>query len=90
MHYFVIYILFQCQEVTAELEIKDIYERTMLARKVYTAVINDLKQRALIHIMQKNNTIHNDEIVWVMTVPDIWNENAKGFIRFCCELVSYS
>lgn len=78
--------LYKRMEVTAKLEIKDVYERTMLATKVYTAVINDLKQRARIHIKQKNNTIHNDEIVWVMTAPDIWKENAKDFIRLCCEL----
>ncbi|XP_071124840.1 uncharacterized protein [Mytilus edulis] len=78
--------LYKRMEVTAKLEIKDVYERTMLATKVYTAVINDLKQRALMHIKQKNNTIHNDEIVWVMTAPDIWKENAKDIIRLCCEL----
>ncbi|XP_076117343.1 heat shock 70 kDa protein 12A-like isoform X3 [Mytilus galloprovincialis] len=78
--------LYKRMDVTAELEIKDIYGTTMYARKVYTAVINDLKQRALIHIKQKNNTIHNDEVVWVMTVPDVWEDNAKGFIRICCEL----
>lgn len=66
--------------------IKDGHGKPMLAIDVYTAVINDLKQRALIHT--DRNQIDKIHIAWVMTVPDVWNKNARDFIRLSCERVS--
>ncbi|XP_052078191.1 uncharacterized protein LOC127716130 isoform X5 [Mytilus californianus] len=75
--------LYKRMEITAEMKIKDGYGRPMLAIDVYTAVINDLKQRALIHTERKK--IEEIHIAWVMTVPDVWNKNAKDFIQLTCE-----
>lgn len=69
------------------MKIKDGYGRPMLAIDVYTAVINDLKQRALIHTERKK--IEEIDIAWVMTVPDVWNKNARDFIQLSCESVSF-
>ncbi|XP_063413734.1 heat shock 70 kDa protein 12A-like [Mytilus trossulus] len=75
--------LYKRMDITAEMEIKDGYGRSKLAIDVYTAVLNDLKQKALIHTGMKN--IEEIDISWIMTVPDVWNESARNFIQLSCE-----
>lgn len=74
------------KDITAEMEIKDGYGRSKLAIDVYSAVLNDLKQKALTYTRRKN--IEEIDITWIMTVPDVWNKSARDFIQLSCESVS--
>ncbi|CAC5382803.1 unnamed protein product [Mytilus coruscus] len=54
--------LYKRMDITAEMMIKDGYGRPMLAIDVYTAVINDLKQRALSGIPKEQLIIEDESI----------------------------
>ena len=61
--------------------IKDEMGRPMEARKVFGAVIKYLKD----HLVKKSKSqlpgTQEEDIKFVLTVPAIWNEGAKQFMR---------
>ena len=56
----------------------------MLALEVFGESIRYLKDHAL---CQLGGTFDDDDIRWVLTVPAIWDDSAKQFMRLAAEMV---
>ena len=61
----------------------------MKAIEVFSEAINFLKEHFLENINNRNNgnRITADKVRWVLTVPAIWGESAKQFMRESAEKV---
>ena len=53
----------------------------MSARLVISLAIKYLRQHLLDQFIQRNIGVDHDEIHWVLTVPAIWNDACKQFMR---------
>ena len=53
----------------------------MPAITVFSIVIGHLKEKLLGEIKIHNNAITDDDILYVLTVPAIWSDGAKQFMR---------
>jgi len=54
----------------------------MLAMTVFAHALSFFRSRALLEIRdQSGSKVANDDIRWMITVPAIWHEPAKEFMR---------
>jgi len=54
----------------------------MLALTVFAHALSFFRSRALLEISDQSGAkISDDEVRWIITVPAIWNDPAKDFIR---------
>lgn len=67
--------------------IKDIAGKETPAMTLFTMVIAELK-KSLLHDVQQNvvdegheGNVIQDDIFWILTVPAIWSDAAKQFMR---------
>ncbi|XP_056014931.1 heat shock 70 kDa protein 12B-like isoform X2 [Ostrea edulis] len=60
-------------------------KKTMDAMKVFTASIKYLKDHMISNCANQLVRIQEDEIYWVLTVPAIWSDPAKKFMREAAE-----
>ena len=65
------------------MKIKAANGKEMMAIDVFTASINFLKEHFIKNIKnrQAGNKITVDAVRWVLTVPAIWGDSAKQFMR---------
>lgn len=72
-------------------QISDIRGRRLPALKVFACAIAYLKNHLLDHLrtdkMIKDN-FKIDDIYWVLTIPAIWDDGAKSFMRCAAQKVS--
>ncbi|KAH3835298.1 hypothetical protein DPMN_108649, partial [Dreissena polymorpha] len=73
--------LFNQLQLTRDFELKDISGKKMLAMDVFSACIKFLKEDLLQNIKTSLNWATETDIRWVLTVPAIWNDVAKQFMR---------
>ena len=67
--------------------IEDITGKSMPAIEVFSMSIKALVNH-LMNLLDKQGTgLNMEEIRWVMTVPAIWNDGAKQFMRKAAEMV---
>lgn len=59
----------------------------MLAIDVFSAGIQYLKEHLFSHFQERLPQLRKDDIHWVLTVPAIWDEPAKKFMRKSAEKV---
>lgn len=64
--------------------------KTLPALKVFTSCIKFLKEQMLEQCKKQNLEISKPDIRWVVTVPAIWNDDAKQFMRRAAEMVNYT
>ncbi|KAK7909342.1 hypothetical protein WMY93_014026 [Mugilogobius chulae] len=70
------------KEITKDLEIRDVNRRSMNALKVFSAALRFLKEDALETIDKEPNIPKGLwDFTWVLTVPAIWDEPARQFMR---------
>ncbi|KAL5011778.1 hypothetical protein ScPMuIL_010329 [Solemya velum] len=63
--------------------VTDVYGKSMSAKTVFAMAINYLKGHML-STLDRNHTLKDEDkenIRWVLTVPAIWNDKAKQFMR---------
>lgn len=53
----------------------------MKTKDIFGHIIRCMKQRLLDDLKTRGNTVKEDNILWVVTVPAIWNDGAKQFMR---------
>ncbi|XP_052099751.1 heat shock 70 kDa protein 12B-like isoform X9 [Mytilus californianus] len=63
--------------------LKDVTGKTLAALEVFSKFIKALKDHLLTQIIEKGKTIEPHEIRWVLTVPTIWTDASKQFMREC-------
>jgi len=61
--------------------LKDSTGKQMPAMNVFSACIRNLKDQLLHHSRKQMSALQESDIRWVITVPAIWNEPAKQFMR---------
>lgn len=68
-------------KVSRDIEVKDDHGRALPAKMVFAAVIRFLKGHLLDTLEKRGTGIENKDIHWVLTVPAIWSDSAKQFMR---------
>lgn len=53
----------------------------MQAKDIFAQSISYMKRRLLEDLKSRGNMIREENILWVITVPAIWNDGAKQFTR---------
>ena len=56
-------------------------KKSMSGLAVFSAAIKYLKNYALKELRKKGSQVNEDEITWVLTVPAIWNDGSRQFMR---------
>ena len=77
-------IFLTSQTPLRKLQLTDIQgkpNRTALAQDVFSAAIKSLKEDAIGELKKNGTPADVDEIRWVLTVPAIWPDEAKLFMR---------
>ncbi|XP_060065872.1 heat shock 70 kDa protein 12B-like [Ylistrum balloti] len=76
-------MLYNNPNITWHSILKDDKGKSMNAIKVFSAIISYLRQETLRNINERvaNVGIKENEINWVLTVPAIWSDQAKQFMR---------
>lgn len=69
------------QKLTRDIQLKDDKGLTMPAMKVFTEGIRYLKDHLLKTCEADLVGLEFDEVHWVLTVPAIWDDSAKQFMR---------
>ncbi|XP_053389262.1 heat shock 70 kDa protein 12A-like [Mercenaria mercenaria] len=69
------------KKITRTIEIDDDKGRKMKALDVFGAVIKYLKDHLLNLLKTRGTEVQNSDIHWVLTVPAIWTDSAKQFMR---------
>lgn len=77
------------QAIARDLEIEDDNGNKMPAMKVFSACISYLRQHMTDACNSRHVDIEDDEIQWVLTVPAIWTDGAKQFMREAAIRVLY-
>ena len=77
------------QQITRNIEIDDDKGRKMKAIDVFAAVIRYLKDHLLELLKTRGTEVQNKDIHWVLTVPAIWTDSAKQFMREAAYKVFY-
>ena len=67
--------------------LEDITGRTLPAIDVFSMSIKALKDHLLAELEKQGTGLKADEIKWVLTVPAIWSDSAKQFMRASAEKV---
>jgi hypothetical protein len=63
------------------MKIKDASGKRLPAMKVFSLSIKALKDHLLNMLDKRGTTMKADEVLWVLTVPAIWTDSAKIFMR---------
>jgi len=67
--------------------LEDITGKTLSAVDVFTLSIKALVDHLLSMQKKLEKIVHNDEVQWILTVPAIWTDTAKQFMRTSAEKV---
>ncbi|XP_033731605.1 heat shock 70 kDa protein 12B-like [Pecten maximus] len=82
---YALFLLFRFCKVTTDMTLKSVDGKTLPALDVFSAAIGYMKD----HLLQKCSTQGLDllphDIQWVLTVPAIWDDTAKSFMRKAAE-----
>uniref|UniRef100_A0A8C6WXN0 Uncharacterized protein n=1 Tax=Neogobius melanostomus TaxID=47308 RepID=A0A8C6WXN0_9GOBI len=74
-------------KVSNDASIKDVNKKSMSALRVFSAALNFLKEDALNTILFNTNGVKFKvtDFTWVLTVPAIWDNSARQFMREAAE-----
>ena len=81
--------MFQFQDLKKSFMIKDECGNSMPAVKVFGYGIKFLKDHLFGRVKRTLPETRDEDIRYVLTVPAIWNEGAKLFMREAAKVVSY-
>jgi len=76
------------QTLSKATTIKDYNGKEHNAFAIFVMTINYLKSQLLEEITKQIADFEERDIIYVLTVPAIWNENAKRFMREAAEQVT--
>ncbi|KAK3099377.1 hypothetical protein FSP39_003542 [Pinctada imbricata] len=77
--------LFDKKTFQRRLKLKDINNKEMEALKVFSSAIGYLKKHLMKTLNNRATGVQDSDIHWVLTVPAIWNDSAKQFMREAAE-----
>ncbi|VDI77973.1 Hypothetical predicted protein [Mytilus galloprovincialis] len=71
---------------TSQMVIFDVNGRRMMVQTVFSKTISAFMKEFKESITNSGNNISSEEVRWVLTVPAIWSEAAKQFMKICAYL----
>ncbi|XP_033742404.1 heat shock 70 kDa protein 12B-like [Pecten maximus] len=77
--------LYEQQNISRTMKIRDQNGREMLAMKVFSSSIQFLKEHLLAKCQERGTQVLMSDIRWVLTMPAIWSDKAKQFMRESAE-----
>ncbi|XP_063415310.1 heat shock 70 kDa protein 12B-like [Mytilus trossulus] len=83
-------LLHETKHLTRKTMIKDDNGKEMPALEIFSMVIRYLKGHLLETLETRGTGLDNNDIHWVLTVPAIWTEPAKQFMREAAEKAGIS
>ncbi|XP_052696765.1 heat shock 70 kDa protein 12B-like [Crassostrea angulata] len=83
-------ILYNKMKLTRETLLEDDKGKKMEAMKVFSSAIGFLKHHMLTTCKRQLADIEQSDIMWVLTVPAIWTDSSKQFMREAAEKVGIS
>ncbi|CAG2221299.1 unnamed protein product [Mytilus edulis] len=78
-------ILYTREDISTNMEIEDIRGNSLPAIDVFAAAIGALRQHMMDHVKNQRVNLQPNEIKWVLTVPAMWTDKAKEFMRESAE-----
>lgn len=85
---FPFHLTFLCfKDIFTNMEIEDIRGNSLPAIDVFAAAIGALRQHMMDHVKNQRVNLQPNEIKWVLTVPAMWTDKAKEFMRESAEKV---
>ncbi|VDH91300.1 Hypothetical predicted protein [Mytilus galloprovincialis] len=72
--------LYKAKELKSDMVIKEMGGKTMKAMMVFAFCIEYIKDKVLERLSQAINGLDEDDVHWVLTVPAIWNDQARQFM----------
>ncbi|CAC5403314.1 unnamed protein product [Mytilus coruscus] len=78
--------LYTREVITNDFMVEDVSGKAMSAKKVFSASIEFLKDHFLLNLKTRGllgTLVVENDIGWVLTIPAIWSEPAKKFMRTC-------
>lgn len=73
--------LYNNEELNKNMVIEDILKKKFSAFQVFSLSIKALKDHLETTLQKQGIDVKSDEIKWVLTVPAIWSDSAKQFMR---------
>ena len=67
--------------------LKDMNGKTMKAYLVYALCIEHMKDKIMERLTSAIHNLQDEDVHWVLTVPAIWNEQARQFMIKAAETV---
>ena len=62
-------------------------KKQMPAIRVFSSAIGFMKKHFTDELSKQRISLKDSDITWVLTVPAIWDDKAKGFMREAAEKV---
>ncbi|XP_060591792.1 heat shock 70 kDa protein 12A-like [Ruditapes philippinarum] len=73
------------KEITQNYQLKDINGKLLDALTVFSLSIRALKDHLMTVLQNGYAGVRTNDVTWVITVPAIWNDSAKKFMRLAAE-----
>uniref|UniRef100_K1PQR6 Heat shock 70 kDa protein 12A n=1 Tax=Magallana gigas TaxID=29159 RepID=K1PQR6_MAGGI len=73
------------ERLTMDTKVKDIRGREMPALEIFTHAVKFMKNHLFNNLEGRGIKVEDSEIIWVLTVPAIWDDPAKQFMRKAAE-----
>ncbi|CAG2253465.1 unnamed protein product [Mytilus edulis] len=80
--------LYKSKELKSNMVIKEMGGKTMKAMVVFAFCIEYIKDKVMERLSQAVNGLDEDDVHWVLTVPAIWNDQARQFMIAASEKAS--
>ena len=77
------------RNIREDFELYEIGGKTMSAKVVFAAAIGYLKDHLVGEIKHRKLGAVEDMMYWVVSVPAIWNDSCKQFMRESAEVVLF-
>ena len=75
------------QEITCNYQLKEENGKILDALTVFSLSIKALKDKLMKVLQEGYQGVQCNDVTWVITVPAIWNDSAKKFMRRAAEKV---
>lgn len=79
-------LLYNVSNLQRKMELEDEHGKTMPAILVFSMAIKYLKQHLMGTLNNRTSDITDNDVQWVLTVPAIWNDGSKQFMREAAEM----
>ncbi|CAC5422722.1 unnamed protein product [Mytilus coruscus] len=73
------------KDIRDDFKIEEMNGKKVSAKRVFRLAIEFLKKHLLDQFKKRNLGVNNDLVKWVITVPAIWNDACKQFMRQAAE-----